>query len=113
MLHNIGALVVSNDGDHIEGVVSERDVIWALVEHGPRLLDWPVREVMTRDVTTCRLDDTVAELMAQMTELRTRHFPVVSDNRLVGIVSIGDAVKHRVDELETLHEQMVQCIQGH
>jgi CBS domain-containing protein len=112
-LHDIGALVVSNDGDHIDGILSERDVARALCEHGPDLLDAPVSEVMTSDVTTCQLTDTVPELMAVMTELRTRHLPVVLDDHLAGIVSIGDVVKRRVDELETLHDQMVQYIHGH
>ena len=111
--HNIGALVVSDDGDHIEGILSERDVARGLSEHGRDLRDWSVGEVMTRDVATCRLDDTIADLMAVMTERRTRHIPVVADERIVGIVSIGDAVKSRVDELETLHDQMVNYIQGH
>lgn len=111
-LYNIGALVVSDDGDHIEGILSERDVVWGLCENGPGLLDWPVGEVMTSDVTTCQLDDTVAELMARMTELRTRYLPVVHDGRLAGLVSIGDVVKHRVDELETETEQMIQYIRG-
>jgi CBS domain-containing protein len=111
-LHNIGALVVSNDGDRIEGILSERDVARALYEHGPDLLNGPVGEVMISDGPTCQLNDTIPELMALMTELRTRHLPVVLDDHLVGIVSIGDVVKHRVDELETLHDQMVQYIQG-
>ena len=111
--HDIGALVVSDDGDHVEGILSEREVARGLSEHGRDLLDWSVGEVMTRDVATCRLDDTIADLMAVMTERRTRHIPVVADERIVGIVSIGDAVKSRVDELETLHDQMVNYIQGH
>ncbi len=111
--HDIGAVVVSDDGDHVEGILSERDVARGLCEHGRDLLDWPVSEVMTHDVATCQPDDTIADLMAVMTERRARHLPVVVDEHLEGIVSIGDAVKSRVDELETLHDQMVNYIQGH
>jgi CBS domain-containing protein len=111
-LHDIGALVVSDDGDRVDGILSERDVARALREHGPDLLDRSVGEVMTTDVTTCHLDDTISDLMTVMTNLRARHLPVVLDDRLVGIVSIGDVVKRRVDELETLHDQMVHYIQG-
>jgi len=111
--HNIGALVVSADGEHIEGIMTERDVARGLCLHGPDLLDRPVGEVMTVDVTTCHPDDTLPRLMAVMTELRTRHLPVVLDDCLVGIVSIGDVVKRRLDELETLNDQMIQYIQGH
>ena len=110
---NIAALVVSDDGDHIDGILSERDVARALCEHGPAILDWPVSAMMVREVTTCAIDDTIEDLMTVMTDLRTRHLPVVVDERLVGIVSIGDVVKRRVDELENLHDQMVSYIQGH
>lgn len=111
--HDIGALVVSDDGEHIDGILSERDVVRALCDHGPTLRDWPVSAVMTSEVATCGIDDTIPDLMAVMTELRIRHLPVVLDDRLVGIVSIGDVVKRRVDELENLHDQMVSYIQGH
>lgn len=112
-LHDIGALVVSDDGDRIDGILSERDIARALREHGPEVMDRPVRQVMTVEVTTCLLDDTISDVMGVMTNLRRRHLPVVADDRLVGIVSIGDVVKHRVDELEILHDQMVNYIQGH
>ncbi len=112
-LHDIGALVVSPDGDRIDGILSERDVARALCTQGAGLLDRPVRTVMTTDVATCQLDDTISDLMKAMTNLRARHIPVVLDGRLVGIISIGDLVKRRLDELESLHDQMVQYIQGH
>ena len=111
-LHDIGALVVSDDGDQIAGILSERDVARALCAHGPALLDRPVAAVMTTEVTTCHLDDTISDLMTVMTNLRARHLPVVHDGRLVGMISIGDVVKRRVEELETLHNQMVHYIQG-
>jgi CBS domain-containing protein len=112
VMHNIGALVVSNDGDHIEGLLAERDLVLGLREHGSRLLDERVAAVMTCEVATCQPADSVPELMSLMTELRTRHLPVVVDGCLVGIVSIGDVVKRRVDELELLNEEMVQYIRG-
>ena len=104
----VGALVVSGDGERVEGIVSERDVVRSLAERGPDLLSEPVAGVMTTDVVTCTPGTTVEQLMVMMTSRRIRHVPVVVDERLVGIVSIGDVVKDRMDELETetkvLHE---------
>jgi CBS domain-containing protein len=95
----IGALVVSRDGEHIAGIVSERDVVKALADD-PSACDRRVAEVMTRDVVTVRPDETVTGAMALMTRRRHRHLPVVVDGRLAGIVSIGDLVKARLEELE-------------
>jgi CBS domain-containing protein len=97
---NIGALVVSEDGESVDGIISERDIVHGLADHGGELLSLNVAEVMTRPVTTCDPDDSVADLMAEMTNRRIRHLPVVRDRRLVGIVSIGDLVKNRLDEIE-------------
>lgn len=97
---NIGALVVSDDGDRVDGIISERDIVHGLADHGNALLSLSVAEVMTRRVTTCDPADSVADLMAEMTNRRIRHLPVVQDGRLVGIVSIGDLVKNRLDEIE-------------
>ena len=96
----VGALVVSQDGQGVDGIVSERDIVIALAEHGTDLLPHLVREIMTRGVFVCEPSDTVATLMAEMTSRRIRHFPVVADGRLCGIVSIGDLVKNRLDEIE-------------
>jgi CBS domain-containing protein len=96
----IGALVVSENGDSIDGVLSERDIVIALAEYGTALLSRSVGDIMTRNVVTCDPADTVQELMAEMTNRRFRHFPVVRDGRLCGIVSIGDLVKNRLDEVE-------------
>jgi CBS domain-containing protein len=96
----IGALVVSNDGESVDGIISERDIVAALAQHGGDLLGLRVEEVMTRPVITCSPDDSVADLMAEMTNRRIRHFPVVRNGRLCGIVSIGDVVKSRLDEIE-------------
>lgn len=95
----IGALVVSADGTTVAGILSERDIVHGLAEHGARLLTQPVAAVMTRHVYTCKPGDGIAELMAEMTERRIRHLPVLEDGRLAGIISIGDVVKNRLDEV--------------
>ena len=96
----IGALVVSHNGQRVEGILSERDIILGLARFGGELLSLPVSEIMTISVVTCDPTDSVQDLMAEMTNRRIRHFPVVSDGRLCGIVSIGDLVKSRLDEVE-------------
>jgi CBS domain-containing protein len=97
---SIGAVVVSEDGVRIHGLVSERDIVQALGVYGARALDLLASDIMTRRPVTCRPEDRVTRLMADMTRHRVRHLPVVEDGRLQGIVSIGDVVKHRLDELE-------------
>ena len=97
----IGALVVSRDGQVIDGIVSERDIVRGLADHGAGVLGLAVRDVMTASVATCGPHDSVKQLMAQMTRRRIRHLPVVDDGRLAGIVSIGDVVKNRLEEMET------------
>ena len=100
-LRSIGALVVvSPDGARIVGIVSERHIDRALIEHGEYLLGLPVSRVMTSPVLTCSSSDRVTAVMARMTRHRVRHLPVVDDGKLVGLISIGDVVKHRLDELE-------------
>ena len=99
--HKVGALVVSLDGDRIDGILSERDIARALAEHGTATLDMTVADLMTGDVTTCERSDTVDSLMELMTAHRIRHVPVLDAGHLVGIVSIGDIVKTRLDELQT------------
>jgi CBS domain-containing protein len=96
----IGAIVVIGAGGEVAGIVSERDIIRALATSGAECLTRPVAETMTKQVVTCQETDTLNELMAMMTERRFRHLPVVTDGALVGIVSIGDVVKHHVAEVE-------------
>lgn len=98
--HRIGAVVVSTDGRRIDGVLSERDVVRALAQHGAAALDEPVSRWMTSEVVTCQADTTVEELMTTMTERRIRHVPVVVNGALAGVVSIGDVVKDRISALE-------------
>jgi len=96
----IGAIVVVGARGEVAGIISERDIIRALAETGPDSLTQPVSETMTRQVVTCQEADTLDELMAMMTARRFRHLPVVTDGALVGIISIGDVVKHHVAEVE-------------
>ena len=100
-LERIGALVVSEDGASVAGIISERDIVRGLPEHGCALLEMKVSEVMTRTVRTCGLDASLPEIMGEMTRRRIRHLPVVEDGTLRGIISIGDVVKNRLEELET------------
>lgn len=97
--HRIGAVVVLDDSA-IRGVLSERDVVRALARRGVGVLDDPARSLMTAQVVTCQPDTTVGELMATMTEQRIRHVPVVLHGELIGLVSIGDVVKHHIATLE-------------
>jgi CBS domain-containing protein len=103
--HNVGALVVSDDGEQVTGIVSERDVVRRLhADMG--VLDTAVRDIMTADVRTCVGEDSLTDLMQVMTEHRIRHVPVVADGRLTGIISIGDVVKNRIGELEFERDQL-------
>jgi CBS domain-containing protein len=111
-LRGIGALVVSDDGEKVAGILSERDIVDALGQYGADLLAVSVSEVMTCPVVTCEPEDSVADLMAEMTNRRIRHFPVVEDGRLIGIVSIGDLVKNRLDEVEFEANSMRSFIAG-
>ena len=99
-MQNVGALVVSRDGERVEGVLSERDIVRGLARHGVDLLEMSVAAVMSRPVPVCTPEDSLAYVMEQMTRTRQRHLPVVTDGRLCGIVSIGDVVKHRLEEME-------------
>ena len=96
----IGAVVVTGADRRIVGILSERDIVRALADKGSDALAAPVAEVMTRKVDTCSLNQTVSELMEQMTSGKFRHVPVVEQGRLAGIISIGDVVKSRVQEME-------------
>jgi CBS domain-containing protein len=96
----IGALVVSGNGTDLLGILSDRDVLYAIADHGTDVPGESVGSVMTAKVYTCSRDDRVSAIMALMTDRRIRHVPVVEDGRLCGMVSIGDVVKQRLDEIE-------------
>jgi len=110
--HKVGALVVSSDGNAVEGIVSERDVVRRLQQFGPELLQAPVRDIMTSQVHVCPPDTSLDDLMRVMTTGRFRHVPVIENERLVGIISIGDVVKHRIDELQSERDQLTAYIQS-
>jgi len=108
----IGALVVSIDGREPLGILSERDIVQGLGARGASLLERNVDEVMTRSVITCSPHDRLADLMALMTERRIRHLPVLNGGRLAGLVSIGDVVKNRLDEMEWESSSLKTYIAG-
>ena len=103
--HNVGALIVSSDGTTVEGIVSERDVVRHL-HHDDTVINNTVGAIMTTEVETCEPDVLLDDLMKVMTERRIRHVPVVESGNLVGIVSIGDIVKHRIDQLQFERDQL-------
>lgn len=109
--HRIGAVVVSADGSVVDGIVSERDVVRHLHSGGAGILQGPVSAIMTREVRTVSLDALLGDLEATMTEHRIRHVPVVVDGRLHAIVSIGDVVKNRIEDLQLERDQLVGYIQ--
>jgi CBS domain-containing protein len=105
----IGAVLVMSRG-RIEGILSERDIVRVLSERGAGVLDEPVTSVMTRKVVSCRQNDTVAAIMEMMTLGKFRHLPVLEGERVVGLISIGDIVKWRVQEYENEQEALRQYI---
>jgi CBS domain-containing protein len=105
-VRKIGALVVTEGRDRIVGIISERDIVKAIAAGGAEVLAKPIAAIMTRDVVTCAESDTIDNLMARMTRGRFRHLPVVKGGKLAGIVSIGDVVKARIEEVEREAEDM-------
>jgi CBS domain-containing protein len=108
----IGAVVVTDAAGGLCGIVSERDLACGLAEHGARLLEMRVSQLMTGDVVTCSPEDGIGQLMHTMTERRFRHLPVIEDGRMIGIISIGDVVKHRLQELEAETNLLQDYIAG-
>jgi CBS domain-containing protein len=108
--HHVGALVVSDDGHTIDGIVSERDVVRTICERGATVLADLVSSIMSSTVYTCSPEDDTESLMRTMTERRFRHVPVVEGGRLCGIVSIGDVVKDRIEELEKNKTELIEYI---
>ena len=107
----IGAIPVV-ENDQVAGIMSERDVIYCLARDGASVLDWPVKKIMTAPAITVDSDTTALSALSLMTSRRIRHLPVVEDKKLIGIVSIGDLVKYRLDKIEQEAAQMLNYIQS-
>lgn len=99
-LNHIGALVVCDEDRILKGVIAERDIVHALVDYGPRALQMRAAEVMDAAPATCKLDDTIASIARQMTKRRVRHVPICEDGKVIAVVSIGDIVRERLEEIE-------------
>lgn len=110
--HNIGAVVITDPGGSIVGILSERDIVRRLGSGATDALALPIAECMTRGVFTCRRDTPIAEVMERMTRHRIRHMPVAEGDNLVGIVSIGDVVKHKIEEAEREAAELREYIAG-
>jgi CBS domain-containing protein len=106
----IGAVVISVDKKHVNGILSERDIVAAIASKGKDILAMPAANLMTKDVVTCSPTDIAADLMAVMTAQRIRHLPVLADGELAGIISIGDVVKCRVQEIEAEAEALREYV---
>jgi CBS domain-containing protein len=98
--HRIGAVIVSRDGAIVDGILSERDIVRALGTQGAECMKAQVQDLMTSSVIGCHPEDTVNSVMEKMTDGRFRHMPVIEDNRMIGVISIGDAVKARISEIQ-------------
>ncbi len=110
--HRIGAVIVTDDGESVAGIAGERDVVRALAERGVAALAAPIGEIMDTHVHTCVPDDDLATVAGIMTEYRSRHMPVVKDDRFIAIVSVGDIVKGRIEQLQTEQEYLLHYVQG-
>lgn len=104
--HGIGAVLIAKNGDKLEGIISERDIVRAIAKDGDAALDQPVGKYMTTEVVTAKEEDTINEIMGVMTSGRFRHVPVVTDDKLVGLISIGDVVKYRIAQIEREADEM-------
>ena len=108
--NRIGAILVRDDDGFVRGVLSERDIVRGLADLGSRCLETGVVELMTRDVVFCGSEDDIDTIMAIMTDRRIRHLPVMRENQLLGIISIGDVVKFRIEEIKSEADAMRQYI---
>jgi CBS domain-containing protein len=107
----IGAVVVLGADDRVVGILSERDIVREIADRGVAAMQAPVSQVMTRKVVTCTLDETLHSIMERMTAGKFRHVPVIDQGRLAGIISIGDVVKHRIEEMEQESDALKSYIQ--
>ncbi len=108
--HRIGAVIVSRDGGIVDGILSERDIVRALGTKGAATLDLLAQDLMTSTVVGCHPDDTALSVLERMTDGRFRHMPVIEDNRMVGVISIGDVVKARLAEIQTENAALTDMI---
>jgi CBS domain-containing protein len=108
--HRIGAVIISRDGAIVDGILSERDIVRALGTRGVASLEQQVQDLMTAEVIACRPDDTAISVMEKMTDGRFRHMPVVEENRMIGVISIGDVVKARIAEIQTENAALTDMI---
>ena len=108
--NRIGAILVRDDSGYVEGILSERDIVCGMADMGAECLSTPVADLMTRDVVFCLPEDNIDTIMAIMTERRIRHLPVMRDGELMGIISIGDVVKYRIEEIQSEADAMRQYI---
>jgi CBS domain-containing protein len=99
--HRIGAVIVSRDGEIVDGILSERDIVRALGTKGAAILELEARDLMTATVIGCHPEDTAISVLERMTDGRFRHMPVIEGNRMIGVISIGDVVKARIAEIQT------------
>ena len=106
----IGVAVIINESKNVIGIISERDIIRGLSQYGEKVLDMPSKALMTKNVITSGLDSHIDELMREMTNSRIRHMPIVEDEKLVGLISIGDVVKNRVEELQAEGDMLREYI---
>ena len=106
----IGVAVIINESKNVIGIISERDIIRGLSKYGEKVLDMPSKALMTKNVITSGLDSHIDELMREMTNSRIRHMPIVEDEKLVGLISIGDVVKNRVEELKAEGDMLREYI---
>lgn len=111
--HRIGTVVVSADGESLDGILSERDIVRELGNRGAGCLNDQVKALMTANITTCKPSDTALQVLEVMTEGRFRHVPVMEDGKMIGLVSIGDAVKARLAQLAMEKESLEGMIMGH
>ncbi len=108
--NRIGAVIVSASGENVEGILSERDIVRALGTQGVGCMQQEARELMTAKVESCGIDDTAMSVMERMTQGRFRHMPVVDDGKLIGVISIGDAVKARISEIQNENQALTGMI---
>ena len=108
--HRIGAVIVSRDGAIVDGILSERDIVRAMGTQGVSCLDLQVQDLMTAEVIGCHPEDTAMSVMEKMTDGRFRHMPVIDQNRMIGVISIGDVVKARITEVQAENAALTDMI---